>query len=108
MLTNIRCGQGVISYYFSPVLKSIGITGSNQITGINGGLQIWNFLVSIAGACLADKIGRRPLWMISLVGMICANIGITIVSAVYDKNGSKGTAYMVVVFIFLYDAAFNM
>jgi MFS family permease len=82
METLCRCGQGVISYYFSPLLTSIHITGTNQQTGINGGMQIWNFLISILGACLADWIGRRSLWLVSLVAMICSNIGITITSAV--------------------------
>lgn len=108
LLTRGRCGQGVISYYFSPILTSIKITSTNQQTGINGGMQIWNFVVSIAGACLADRIGRRSLWMISMIGMMAANIGVTITTAVHDKNGSQGAAYMVVVFLFLYNGAFNI
>jgi MFS family permease len=35
------CGQGIISYYFSPILTQVGITGTNRQTGINGGMQIW-------------------------------------------------------------------
>ena len=35
------CGQGIISYYFSPILTQVGIAGTNQQTGINGGMQIW-------------------------------------------------------------------
>ncbi|KAE9369065.1 MFS general substrate transporter [Stipitochalara longipes BDJ] len=95
-----ECGQGVISYYFSPLLTSLNVTGTNQQTGINGGMQIWNFLVSIAGACLADRIGRRSLWLISLVAMICSNIGITITSAVFDKNGADAAVYMAILFLF--------
>ncbi|KAL1847487.1 hypothetical protein Plec18170_008600 [Paecilomyces lecythidis] len=101
-------GQGVISYYFSPILTSIGITSTTQQTGINGGLQIWNLLWSIAGALLADRIGRRPLWLTSFIGMIFANIPLTIASAMYDKHRSNRAAYAVVVFLFFYDAAFNI
>jgi MFS family permease len=49
-------------------------------------MRIWNFLVSIAGAYLADRIGRRSLWLISLVGMLCANIGISITRAVFTRT----------------------
>ncbi|KAF4769426.1 hypothetical protein N7455_008500 [Penicillium solitum] len=101
-------GQGVIAYYFSPILTSIGITSTPQQTGINGGLQVWNLLFSLAGALLADRIGRRTLWMISFVGMTLANVPLTISSAMYAQHGYKGASYAVVVFLFLYDAAFNL
>ncbi|KAI4723771.1 MFS sugar transporter-like protein [Aureobasidium sp. EXF-10728] len=101
-------GQGVISYYFSPILDSVGIKDTTSQTGINGGLQIWNFLCSIMGVVLASKIGRRPLWLISYVGMICANVPLTVASAMYEKRDSKQAAYVVVVFLSLYDAAFNL
>ncbi|CAG8977145.1 hypothetical protein HYALB_00003366 [Hymenoscyphus albidus] len=102
------CGQGVISYYFSPLLTSLNVTGTNKQTGINGGMQIWNFLVSIAGACLADRIGRRPLWLISLFVMLASNIGITVTSAVFAQNEAKAAAYMAVLFLFTYNGSFNI
>jgi hypothetical protein len=40
--------------------------------------------------------------------MILANVPLTICSAVYAKQGSKPASYAVVVFLFLYDAAFNL
>lgn len=102
-------GQGVISYYFSPILTQVGITGTNQQTGINGGMQIWNFLVSIAGAILADKIGRRTLWMVSFIAMILANIGTIVSSAIvaHDSTNRVAAAF-VIVFLFLYNAGFNI
>lgn len=100
------CGQGVISYYFSPILTQVGITGTDRQTGINGGMQIWNFLVSIAGAILADRLGRRTLWMISMVAMILANIGTTVSSAVVDYDASNEVASaFVIVFLFLYNVS---
>lgn len=101
-------GQGVISFYFSPILNSIGITSTNQQTGINGGMAIWNLICSIAGALLADRIGRRPLWLISFIGMIFANVPLTVSSAMYKEHGSNGAAYTTIVFLFLYNAAFNL
>ena len=71
-------------------------------------MQIWNFLVSIAGACLADLIGRRSLWLTSLAAMICSNIGIAITSAVFDKSGADAATYMAILFLFLYNAGFNI
>lgn len=101
-------GQGVISYYFSPILTSVGITGTTKQTGINGGMAIWNLICSVTGAFLADNIGRRKLWLTSFIGMIFANIPLTITSAVYANHGSQAAAYSTVVLLFLYNAAFNL
>lgn len=40
--------------------------------------------------------------------MLCSNIGITITSAVFDKNGADAAAYMAILFLFLYNAGFNI
>ncbi|TVY14531.1 Lactose permease, partial [Lachnellula arida] len=101
-------GQGVISYYFSPILTSIGIRSTDAQTGINGGMQIWNLLCALAGAFLVDRLGRRTLWLASFAGMVLANVPLTAASAVYADRGSKAAAYTVVVFLFLYNAAFNL
>lgn len=101
-------GQGVIAYYFSPMLASVGIAATAAQTGINGGMQVWNFVCALAGALLADRVGRRPLWLLSFGGMIAANVPLVVTSARYAEGGSKGAAYATVVFLFLYNAAFNL
>lgn len=101
-------GQGVITYYFTQMLDSVGITSTNAQTGINGGMSIWNLLWAIFGIVLTDKIGRRPLWLTSFVGMAVANVPLTIASAMYKKQGSTSAAYASVVMMFLYNAAFNI
>ncbi|KAI8310472.1 Rhamnolipids biosynthesis 3-oxoacyl-[acyl-carrier-protein] reductase [Colletotrichum sp. SAR11_59] len=35
-------GNGIISYYLSPILSTIGIRSTEQQAGLNLGLQIWN------------------------------------------------------------------
>ncbi|RAO64878.1 uncharacterized protein BHQ10_000890 [Talaromyces amestolkiae] len=86
----------VISYYFSPILDNIGVTSTQQQTGINGGMQIWNLIWAIACAVPADRVGRRTLWLTSFA------------LAYFDQHGSKLAAYLVIVFLFLYNAAFNI
>lgn len=101
-------GQGVITYYFTQMLDSVGITSTNAQTGINGGMSIWNLLWAIFGITLVEKIGRRPLWLTSFVGMVFANVPLTIASAMYKEHGTSSAAYASVVFMFLYNAAFNI
>jgi MFS family permease len=102
--------QNVLTYYFVPVLQSIGITNATAQTGINGGLNIANLIASVIGASLVDKIGRRKLWMGSFISMILIAVPFISLSAVFAKSNQKnaGTAYGVVVCLFLYDIAYNI
>ena len=62
-----------MSYYIHSILQSVGITSSSDQAIINGGLQIWSFLVAIGfSAFLVDVLGRRKLFMIAAVGMLIA------------------------------------
>jgi hypothetical protein len=40
--------------------------------------------------------------------MTCSNIGITTTSAVFAKNVAQPIAYMAIVFLFFYNAGFNV
>lgn len=35
-------GNGIVSYYLSPILTSVGITSTAQQSELNLGLQLWN------------------------------------------------------------------
>jgi len=107
-LMTLWCGQNVITYYFVPVLKSIGITKTTQTTGINGGLNILNLIPSLIGAFIVDHIGRRVLWMSSFLSMILVATPFITLSAVYLSTSSHSTACGVVICLFLYDAAYNV
>ncbi len=66
--------------------KILVIRSNLPRTGINGGLNIFNLISAIAGAFLADKIGRRPLWMSSFIGMIIIGIPFTVLSAGMNES----------------------
>ncbi|THV72686.1 MFS sugar transporter-like protein, partial [Aureobasidium pullulans] len=61
-------GNTIISYYLALILKQIGITSPTAQNGINGGLQIFNYLAALSGATLVDKLGRRTLILSGLIG----------------------------------------
>lgn len=64
-------GNGLVSYYLHDILNSVGITASYDQSVINGGLQIWSFLVALGfSVFLVDKFGRKTLFMIAAVGML--------------------------------------
>ncbi|KAH8804366.1 hypothetical protein F5884DRAFT_883775 [Xylogone sp. PMI_703] len=74
-------GNGLVSYYLVPVLETIGITGSSEQAGLNGGLQIWNFIVALWAAFNIDPL--------------------------YNKTPSAGDGKDVIAMIFFYYTAFN-
>ncbi|WVF71037.1 hypothetical protein IAT40_005834 [Kwoniella sp. CBS 6097] len=104
-------GNGVISYYFAAILESVGLTDPTKQAGLNGGLQIWNWLLAIGGALAIERVGRRPLWLISACGLLATFIVITACSATYAKTESAGAGYTVIAFIFFnmgfFDIAFT-
>jgi hypothetical protein len=101
-------GMGVVSYYFAAILTSIGVTNPTQQAGINGGLQIWNWFLAIAGALAIERVGRRPLWLFATAGLLGTFIVITACSATYAQTGSSGAGYTVIAFLFLFSGFFDI
>ncbi|KJX92120.1 hexose transporter like protein [Zymoseptoria brevis] len=95
-------GNGLVSYYLHSILDSIGITGSRNQSLINGGLQIWSFLVALGFAFMVDRMGRRKLFLIAGVGMLIAFSVWTACSAVYAQTGNSSAGSAVIAMIFLF------
>jgi Na+/melibiose symporter-like transporter len=58
-------GNGIISYYLTYVLDSIGYKSEGTQTLINGILTIWNLVTSLMFALVVNKFGRRTLFLTS-------------------------------------------
>jgi MFS family permease len=87
---------GLVSYYIKKVLDLVGITDSTTQLGINGGLQIFNFIVALTMCFFVDKIGRRKLFLTSTAGMLGAFIIWTICSEQAETHGTKAAGNAVV------------
>ncbi|KAK4496698.1 hypothetical protein PRZ48_012681 [Zasmidium cellare] len=101
-------GQNVAGYYLSPVLNTIGITTVTKQTLINGFLQLWNLICSLAGAFNVDRAGRRVLFLAATSGMLVSYILITALSATFAKGGSAAVGTAVVPFLFLMYGCFSL
>ncbi|KAK7963449.1 lactose permease [Apiospora saccharicola] len=82
-------GNAVLSYFLGAVLDGAGyhdpIEKAN-ITLINSCQQ---FLCAIVGACLVDRVGRRPLFLFSFIGCTVVWLGMTIASAEFEAGGGS-------------------
>ncbi|KAL4799498.1 hypothetical protein BDV19DRAFT_385267 [Aspergillus venezuelensis] len=95
-------GNGLVSYYLSQVLNTIGITGSLDQAKINGSLTIWCLVVSLAAAFLVDRFARKTLFLFAGVRMLISFSIWTACSAVYNKTGSEPAGQAVLAMIFLF------
>ncbi|KAF2799173.1 general substrate transporter [Melanomma pulvis-pyrius CBS 109.77] len=98
-------GNGLVSYYLSAVLNTIGITNPSNQAAINGGLTIWCWLVSLGCAFLVDRVGRRTLFLGAGLGMLASFSIWTACSAVYEKTGNASAGRAVLAMIFLFYGA---
>lgn len=101
-------GNGVVQYYLVPILRTVGITQAPQTAGINGGLAIWNWFVSLTGASLVERFGRRPLFITSFCGMLASFILILGLSGGYDATKNSNTGIAMVPFIFVFMGFYSM
>jgi MFS family permease len=96
-------GVGVVSYYLTLVLNTIGITQAKDQTLINGLLQIFNWLVAtFLGAMMVDRLGRRPLFLLSTAGMLASYIIWTGLTSSFVSHPDSNVGRAVVAFIFIY------
>ncbi len=101
-------GNAFVSYCLSPILTSVGLTSDLQQTLINATNQMLSWFSALYFATLPAKIGRRIMFLCSLVSMWIVVICITVGSAVLaNNNDNKAAAYAVVVFLYLFSPAYN-
>jgi sugar porter (SP) family MFS transporter len=100
------CGTSIANYYLAPVLASVGVTSNRSQTALNGGLQIWSWLVSCAGALLSEKAGRKTLLLVSSGGMLIMFSVVTACSAVYSKTGNAASGQAVIAFLYLFTGCY--
>ena len=105
-------GNGLVSYYLSKVLASIGYTSTNEQLIINAGLMIYNLGVSVIQSFwLVPWVKKRVLLMkLSVGGMLLSYVIWTILSAKATQNDfqNKALGKAVLAFIFLYYFFYNL
>lgn len=102
-------GNGLVSYYLSIIMRSVGITNPTDQLGINAGLQTFGLVVAFAFSFLIDSLGRRKLYIWGTIGTLLTFVVWTIFSARYTIQGDDpGLGKGVVVMIFFYNFFYNL
>lgn len=95
-------GGGIIGYYLSPALETIGITESIDQIGINLGLTAIYFVFTAFGSWLIDIFNRRTLIFAGLITFILCQTAATITSWQYSLAPTTATAALTVLWMFIY------
>ncbi|KAK1855371.1 hypothetical protein CCHR01_01992 [Colletotrichum chrysophilum] len=101
-------GNGIMSYYLSPILNGIGVTNTRSQLLILVGLNIWNLIWSTSAAINIDRIGRRPLWLTATSGQLVTMAVAMGLSAAYTEYGIKAAGTAVIPFLFLFYASYDI
>ncbi|KAJ5615379.1 hypothetical protein N7537_000493 [Penicillium hordei] len=97
-------GNGVVSFYFTAVLKTVGITESSEQLIISASLQIWNLLCGVTAASFVSRLGKRPLFHALAIIMLLGYILITGLSGSFAQTRDKSVGIAVVPFLLIYFA----
>lgn len=103
-------GNGLVSYYLSKVLDSIGITEEKRQLQINGYLMLYNLGICCIVCSLVGYFKRRTLFITCVSGMLVSYIIWTILSALNEERGFKevSLANGVLAMIFIYYLFYNI
>ena len=101
-------GNGLVSYYLNKVFDQIGITGSSTQLLINGILQVWNLFWAVFASFMINRLGRRFLFMTSILGMLLFYMAQAICFARYAATQAPAAGHAVIGFIFLFYAAYDL
>ena len=103
-------GNGIVSYYLKIVLDTTGITDARTQLRINGGLRALSLVVNMSLALCVDRLGRKPMFMASTIGMLFSFTLWTIFSARHevrdrtDHDMGRG----IVVMIYFFELAYSI
>lgn len=77
---------------------------------MTAGKTILDLIIAIGAALTVDKIGRRPLFLVSVAGMVVSIALWTVTAAVYENSdgSNKGAGYTQIVFVWFFGIFYDI
>jgi hypothetical protein len=89
-------------------LTNIGITDPQFQNKLNGIIGITNWIEASIFALLVDRVGRRPLFLISSSGMCCTFATWIALTAIQNETQKSGPGKGVIAIIFFHNFFYNL
>src|ERR1022692_4121501 len=97
-------GINTVIYYAPLIIQSAGISSASGAILATAGIGVVNVLMTIVAMWLIDRMGRRPLLLIGIAGMI---VTLGILGLAFHMAGRTGAlAWLAVVSMMVYVASF--
>ncbi|KAL4779245.1 general substrate transporter [Aspergillus varians] len=101
-------GNGLISYYLSRVLDTVGVKAEKDQTLINGILQIVSFVTCIVASWASNWVARRTQFLTSTAVMFISFLAVTVANSVTARDpNAKAASVAVVFFVVLFMCGYN-
>ena len=98
-------GINTIVYYTPTILQLSGFQSSAIAILATIGIGIINFLSTVVAIWLVDRVGRRPLLLFGILGMV-ASLGILGLAFYLPQSPSSGLGWLTVSSLMVYVASF--
>ncbi|KPM42202.1 hypothetical protein AK830_g4325 [Neonectria ditissima] len=79
-------GNGLISYYLTLILDSIGYKAEGTQTLINALMTVWGMIWSVFFSAIVNRFSRRTLFLTSTIGCLVVYIIWTALEATYEQQ----------------------
>ncbi len=94
--------------YLAPALKAVGVTKPIQLVSINAGLAAWNLIIAEIAGLNCERFGRRPLFLISTIGMIISYTFVMGFSAGFANTNNSALGLAAIPFLFLFYGSYDI
>jgi MFS transporter, SP family, galactose:H+ symporter len=98
-------GINTIVYYIPTILKLSGFQSSAIAILATIGIGIVNFLSTVVAIWLVDRVGRRPLLLFGILGMV-SSLGILGLAFYLPQSPNSGLGWLTVSSLMVYVASF--
>jgi sugar porter (SP) family MFS transporter len=105
MFMQICTGINTVIYYTTTIFKMAGFTSDIGALYATIGVGVVNFFMTIVAIIFADKIGRKPLLYMGLIGMLCSLLLLSL-SFAYTADGYTSSKWLTVISVMTYIASF--
>lgn len=101
-------GANVISYYGKTIFQeSLGLE-ANKAALLNAGVLTWKIFAATSAYLSVDRFGRKPLFIISCLGMAVSMAGLAGTVWAIDNHYSLGASVAATFFLFFYMSFFPL
>jgi sugar porter (SP) family MFS transporter len=116
-------GNALFSNYMDIIYNGAGITSQNDKLALSAGKTIMDLSISIAAALSVDKVGRRPLFLVAISGMVFSFVLWTIAGGIYENSdypcedadgnpkvcySNKSAGYAQIAFVWLFGVFYDI